>query len=351
MILVFQDKNIREEFESKLEGACVYRRIESELFGDKVSTEDYVNRALYGASIPFYKEVFRKRVAQNAIDHEYVILDTDPSIPDEVAKCPVIYITDRTEGNDEEFGQLPVKYAGSVEKTMEAADEMMRYWLDKYGEGRAEKEFYKDFLDAAIARIPEKIRIIAVRRLADEYVAGVVVNFDDENVKEIEELISKVEEEFNLAPFVDSDIDRHFNIEDYYFTILWGDSPEQFLEICRDLRETNEKHREEVITIYELVDNNAKSWAEEMYHTIYQEHIKEKNDYKKIPSGYIQIFYKTAYKELCFWELGIEEEKDDVVFLTKVLEYLGKKLTEALGETFELRLYFYGGEKLKDLLP
>lgn len=49
MILVFDDVNVREKFEKELSEAVVYHRLDSEVFGDGVSHEDYVNRMFIGA--------------------------------------------------------------------------------------------------------------------------------------------------------------------------------------------------------------------------------------------------------------------------------------------------------------
>lgn len=55
-----------------------------------------------------------------------------------------------------------------------------------------------------------------------------------------------------------------------------------------------------------------------------------------------------GYCELCLEKLGIEEV-DAVVFLSKVLDYITEKITE-LGGTVRVGNYFYGNEKIEDLL-
>ncbi len=352
MIFVFEDKMIHEKFEKELKGAFIYHRKDSEIFGSEVSSEDYMNRMFIGASIPFYLEIFRKEVAQGAIDNEFVILDCDPSIPDEVKKCPVIYITERTEGNDEEFGQLPVKYAGSVEATIVAASEMMKYWIDKYGENKSEKDFYRDFLNASIARVPDKLRLIAAERVQGEYVAGLIVDFSDENIEKIEKCIHDTEAA-GYKVFVDEKIDAgFFNIEDYYYTILLAESMDSFIEVCDTLAERNYSLIKDLQTIRSAVNNNAEDWKMDIFYNIYQKHEKEAEgkSYNKIPAGYIQIYYNSAYCELRLEKLGIEEEVDDVVFLSKVLDYIAEKLSR-LGGTVRVGMYFYGNEKMENLLP
>lgn len=351
MILVFEDKNIHDKFEKELKGAYSYHRADAEIFGADVSSEDYVNRMYIGASIPFYKEVFRKHVAQSAIDNEFVILDSGPSIPNEVKKCPVIYITDRTEGNDEEFGQLPVKYAGSVEATMIAATEMMKYWLDKYGENRSEKDYYRDFLEASIARVPEKLRIIAAERIRGEYVAGVIVDFSDDTIKKIKKCIHDTEEA-GYKVFVDERVDAEFfNIEDYYYTVIEAESMDSFIEVCNTLEERNDNLIKDINTLRDAVEKNVEDWRMYIYDTIYLKHVDDSKgkNYNKIPDGYIQIYYNSAYCELQLEELGIEVEVDDVVYLKKVLEYIEKELTK-IGGDVRVEMYFYGDEKMEDLL-
>ena len=241
MILVFKEKSIREKFEKELKGACIYRRLDSEIFGAGVSSEDYMNRMFIGASILFYKEVYRKQVAQNAMDIEIVILDSGPSIPDEVNKCPVIYITDLTEGNDEEFGQLPVKYTGSVGGTLQVAREMITYWLNKYGEGRSERDFYQDFYEESIKRVPKQLRVIAAERVYGEFVAGVNVEFNDDTIPSISALISDTEKA-GYKVFVDDRTNSGcFNVEDLYYTVVWAESEEGFLEVCNSLEARNEE--------------------------------------------------------------------------------------------------------------
>lgn len=352
MILVFEEKSIREKFEKELKRACIYRRLDSEIFGDGVSSEDYLNRMFMGTSIPFYKEVYRKQVAQNAIDNEIVILDCDPSIPDEVNKCPVIYITDRTEGNDEEFGQLPVKYTGSVSGTLQAARVMLTYWVNKYGEGRSERDFYQDFFKASVNRVPKQLRIIAAERIHGEFVAGVNVEFKDDTIPSISALISDTEKA-GYRVFVDDRTNAgFFNIEDFYCTVVWAESEEAFLDVCNSLEERNENLIRDNKAIRTVVDENVEGWKMDIYHTIFLEHEKESSEknYKKIPSGYIQIYYNSAYYELQLERLGVEVEVDDVVFLNKVLEYIKEKLIE-FGGTVRVGMNFYGNEKLENLLP
>ena len=352
MILVFEEKDVREKFEKELKGACIYRRIDSEVFGSEVSSEDYMNRLFIGPSIPFCKEVFRKHVAQNALDHEFVILDCDPSIPDEVYKCPVIYITDRTERNDEAFGQLPVKYQGSVAETIEVAKDTIANWEEKHGEGKKDRDYYQDFLEVSLKRVPKQLRIIAAERLHGEYVAGVNVDFRDDTIGSIKSLISKAQEE-NYAVFVDDRTDAgYFNIEDYYFTVVWANSEADFLDVCNTLEEKNENLIKDIKTIRSAVDDNVEEWKMDIYHSIYLDHVKNAADknYKKIPAGYIQIYYNSAYYELRLEKLGIEEEVEDVVFLKRVLKFIRKRLVK-LGGKVQVKMYFYGNEKLEDLLP
>lgn len=161
MILVFDDVNVREKFEKELSEAVIYHRLDSEVFGDGVSHEDYVNRMFIGASIPFYKEVFRKNVAKRALENEY--------------------------------GQLPVKYLGTIEDTIKQAEDTISQWLGKYAEGHTEQYFYQNFYDVSAARVPEKIRLVAVERIQSEYVAQVNVDFDDENIEDIMKCIELVE--------------------------------------------------------------------------------------------------------------------------------------------------------------
>lgn len=352
MILVFDDKMIYEKFAKELKGAYIYHRDSAEIFGSDVSSEDYMNRLLIGASIPFYREIYRKQVAQGAIDNEFVLLDSSPGIPDEVKKCPVIYITERTEGNDEEFGQLPVKYAGSVEATLIAAREMMKYWIDKYGENRSEKDFYKDFLNASVARVPDKLRIIAAERVQGAYVAGVTVDFTDDNIMQIKKCIHDTEKA-GYAVFVDEEANAsHFRIEDYFYTVLEAKTMDSFIELCNTLEERNNNIVKDYQTIKTFVKNSTEEWRMDIYHTIYLEHEREAEgkDYKKIPAGYIQIKYNSSGCDLRLEELGIEEGIDDVVFLSKVLYYITEKLT-ILDGNVEVGMRFYGNEKMEQLLP
>lgn len=352
MILVFEDKNLYEKFGKEIKGACIYHKADSEVFGAGVSSEDYVNRAFIGASIPFYAEIFRKQVARNAVDNDIVLLDCSPRIPEEVKKCPVIYITERTEGNDEEFGQLPVKYAGSVEATMIAAKEKMKYWLDKYGENRSEKDYYRDFLEVSVSRVPDKLRIIAVERLLGQYVAGVNVVFSEETIPNISQCI-KDTEEAGYAVFVDDRVGLgFFNIEDYYYTVLEAESTDKFIDLCNSLKEENETLIQELQTIRNAVKENVEAWKTEIYRTIYLKHADDSKgkNYNKIPKGYIKIHYNSAHCELGLEKLGIEAEVDDVVFLSKVLEYLEKELTR-LGGNVRVEMYFYQRVNMEDLLP
>lgn len=350
MIFVFEDTAIREKFETELVGACICHSIDSEIFGDSVSSEDYMNRMATGYSIPFYKEIFRKQVALHAIENEYVILDCDPDIPDEVKRCPVIYITDRTEGNDEAYGQLPVKYSGIVENTVKSAIAVMNNWLEKYGIGRAEKDFYRDFLEVSQARVPQKLRLIACERVYGEYVAGVIVDFNDENIANIEKCIQTVRNA-GYYVFVDANIDSHiFNINDNYYTILEAKDMDSFLDIANSLQDKNDSLIKDIKTLRDAIQNNIEMWKLDIYHNIYLKYDEEPNDYNKIPEGYIQIYYNNAYCEICLEDLGIEVGIDDVVFLSKVLDFIKEKLA-GLGGNIRIGMYFYGGKKLQELLP
>lgn len=60
MILVFDDVNVREKFEKELSEAVIYHRLDSEVFGDGVSHEDYVNRMFIGAVFHFIKKCFER---------------------------------------------------------------------------------------------------------------------------------------------------------------------------------------------------------------------------------------------------------------------------------------------------
>lgn len=352
MILVFDDKKLYEKFGKEMKGACIYQKKDSEVFGEGVSSEDYVNRACIGASIPFYVEIFRKQVAQKAIDNDVVLLDCDPNIPGEVKKCPVIYITERTEGNDEEFGQLPVKYAGSVEATMIAAKEKMKYWLEKYGENRSEKDYYRDFLEASVSRLPDRLRIIAVERLMGQYVAGLIVDFSEENIPNISKCIEDTEKA-GYAVFVDDRVDvGFFNIEDYYFTVLEAESTDKFIDLCNTLKEENERVIRDIKTIRNAVDKNVEEWKKEIHDKIYLKHEGDPNrkNYNKIPRGYIRMSYNLGDCELTLDKLGIKAEIDDVVFLKMALEYIEKELKK-LGGNVTVEMYFYGQENMEDLLP
>ncbi len=355
MIFVFQDKEIREQFEKELEGAAICRRADSDVFGSDVSSEDYVERALTGASIYFYKDIFRKRVAQSAIDNDHVILDCDPHIPDDVKKCPVIYITDRTEGNDEEFGQLPVKYAGSVRATVKASAETLQYWIDKYGEGRSEKDFYKDFLEASTKRIPDKIRLIGAERLHGTYVAGAIADFDESKISAIEKCIRDTKKE-GYAVFVDARTDcGFFNIEDIYYDVIWADSPEDFINVCNTLEARNDKHYQDLQALDKAIKENCETWEKEIYNNILLKHREEvRQDWhkksKRIPSGYIQIYYEETYQELHLEKLRIIVSYDEVAFLKKVLDYLKEELERILDGTVRLDMYFYDDYTLEGLL-
>ena len=349
MILVFDDVNVREKFEKELSEAVVYHRLDSEVFGDGVSHEDYVNRMFIGASIPFYKEVFRKNVAKRALENEYVILDCDPNIPDGVEKCPVIYITDRTEGNDEEYGQLPVKYLGTIEDTIKQAKDTISQWLSKYAEDHTEQYFYQNFYDVSAARVPEKIRLVAVERIQSEYVAQVNVDFDDENIEDIMKCIELVEKETGCKIFIDEDIDRHFNIEDYYYSILYADDMESFIELARSLEEKNNTLIRDLGCVRNAIEENLENWKQIIYHEIFLKHNVKDHDYVKIPAGYFQIYYESAYVELRLEKLVIEVEEDDVVFLNKVIRFLEKELS-SLGGTVKIQMYFYGHENLEEML-
>lgn len=347
MILVFEDKKVREKFERRLKEACVYHRIESEIFGEDVSSEDYMVRRIIGSSIPFYKEIFRKNVAQKALSNEVLILDSDPCIPESVNKCPVIYITDRTRGNDEEFGQLPVKYAGNVESTMEEAKRMLGYWLDKYGNGRREQDFYHDLLDAAMELVPKKLRLIACERLHGNYAAGVTVDFCDRNFTAIINCINEVKAA-GYRVFVDDKVGGYFNVEDYYYTILEAGDMESFLEVANTLKDKNDDLIKNKTTLMKAVDDRTERWILEIYENIYLDHIKDNVGYVKIPEGYFQIYYENVSYDLRLEKLGVEVHKDDVVFLKKVIDYLQEDLMNLDGEVC-IRMYFYGGEILDEL--
>ena len=239
MIIVIENESILDMFAKELK-VNVIRKNDSEIFGDEVSSEDMINRALMGASIPLYLEIFRKNVAEEACSSKFAIVDSDPCIPKEIKKCPVIYVTDENSPCDETVGQIPVEFQGDVQKTLSLAEEKLHNWISKFGEGKDEKDYYKEFYDYSIGKVPDQVRIVVVENLLTPYAAYVNVPMEEENKDYIQSKIDEIKEK-GYGVFVDGDIDaKSFHIEDYYFNMLKADSLEGLYDFCDYLKERND---------------------------------------------------------------------------------------------------------------
>ena len=239
MIMVIYNESILDMFAKELK-INVIRRNDSEVFGDGVSSEDMVNRILMGASIPFYLDIFRKHVAEEACSSKLVIVDSDPCIPKEMKKCPVIYVTDENSACDEKIGQIPVEFQGDVQKTLRLAEEKIHNWISKFGADKDEKDYYKELYNYSIGKAPNMVRIVVVENLLTPYAAYVNVPMEEENKDYIQSKIDEIKEK-GYGVFVDGDIDaKSFHIEDYYFNMLKADSLEGLYDFCDYLKERND---------------------------------------------------------------------------------------------------------------
>ena len=342
MILVFEEKEIREKFEREIKDASIYHKEEAEYWGG----EEYSRKIM----LPFYRNIFRKNVAQRAIEYEHVILDCDPYITSE--KCPIIYITNIVGGNNEAFGQLFVKYAGSVEATMEEAKKRMQAWLAEYGEGRREVDFYQDFLEVSITRMPKKIRIVGMERANGTYVAVVITDFHEEMTENIKQSINDIENA-GYVVFVDDDVNSgYFNFFDNYYNLLEADSMESFLDVCKTLKERNERVIYEIKLLDDIMKNDLNEWKHHIQENISFNHMKDSanDNYNKIPDGVIEIHGKEVSEEIQLCSLGIEAGAHDVVLLKKVLVYLQEQITKYDSDIL-VKMYFKNEMSLEELLP
>lgn len=77
---------------------------------------------------------------------------------------------------------------------------------------------------------------VAKRALENEYVAQVNVDFDDEN------------------------------IEDYYYSILYADDMESFIELARSLEEKNNTLIRDLGCVRNAIEENLENWKQIIYH-------------------------------------------------------------------------------------